>query len=185
MDTPSQEPGGDPPPANRQGNGQEHASGRSTWPPLGRTTGHQRAAPWPSPSSLYWPPTGVVIARVPSSCQWDGCDRQTAALRWSHAQGSYLAACLSHATVPEEAEEPKHRVTPACPGAQPAQDHEMDPALSPGGRSVARENTSMTNTQRGTPHRHQRPVDGPDRGRADGRPRVWAARRRRRRADQA
>jgi hypothetical protein len=125
---------------------------------------------------------GVVMARVPSSCEWDDCDRQTAALRWSHAQGSYLAACLSHATVREEAEETQ---ASRDRGALPAQDREMDAALSPGGGSVARENTSTTNTQRGAPHRHQRPVDGPDRGMADGRPRVWAARRRRRRADQA
>jgi len=48
---------------------------------------------------------GVVMTRVPSSCEWDGCDRQTAALRWSHAQGGYLAACLPHATAREEADE--------------------------------------------------------------------------------
>jgi hypothetical protein len=84
---------------------------------------------------------GVVMAGVPSSCEWDGCDRQTAALRWSHAQGSYLAACLSHAIVRVEADESQ---ASRDSGALPAQDREMDAPLSRGGGSVARETPRRT-----------------------------------------
>jgi hypothetical protein len=85
---------------------------------------------------------GVVMERVPSSCEWDGgCDRQTAALRWSHAQGDFLAACLLHATVREEPDETQES---ADRGAQPAQDREMDAPLSRGGGPVARETPRRT-----------------------------------------
>src|SRR5450631_2818646 len=104
---------------------------------------------------------GVVMTRVPSSCEWDGCDRQTAALRWSHAQGGYLAACLPHATAREEADE-----TQASPerGTQPAQDREADPPLSRGGGSVARQ------APRRTPNGEPRTATT---GRRTGQPEAW------------
>src|SRR5690606_26790581 len=34
-----------------------HQRGQVPWPPVGRTGGHQRAATWPPPGTISWPPT--------------------------------------------------------------------------------------------------------------------------------
>ena len=51
-----------PPRWTPTGNGLQR--GQSCWPPLGRTVGRQRAATWPPPGRISWPPTGAHQLRL-------------------------------------------------------------------------------------------------------------------------
>ncbi len=57
------EPGGAP--TRRTPAGNEHQRGQNHWPPAGRTVGHHRAATWPPPGRISWPPTCLARSGPP------------------------------------------------------------------------------------------------------------------------